>query len=104
MKTIFIITALLLAAVPLNADDPLAERKAEILELMATIPENVFCGTGIPWYGFEHRQHDDLTLDALVDLAKNTQEDRVRDLAITSLAYQKNVRLIPYWSGFPRQF
>ena len=100
MKTIFIITALLLAAVPLNADDPLAERKAEILELIAAIPENLRCGTGIPWYSFQRRQHDDLTLDALVDLAKNTQEDRVRDLAITSLAYQKNARLIPYWRDF----
>lgn len=104
MKTVFIVTALLLAAVPLNADDPLAERKAEILELIAAIPENLRCGTGIPWYSFQRRQHDDLTLDALVDLAKSTQEDRVRDLAITSLAYQKNVRLIPYWSGFLDNF
>ena len=100
MKTIFIITALLLAAVTLNADDPLAERKAEILELIAAIPENLMCGTGIPWYSFQRRQHDDLTLDALVDLAKTTREDKVRDLAIASLAYQKNARLIPYWRDF----
>ena len=100
MKTIFIITALLLAAIPLNADDPLAERKAEILELIAAIPENLRCGTGIPWYGFQSRQHDDLTLDALVNLAKTTQEDKVRDLAVASLTYQKNARLIPYWRDF----
>ena len=100
MKTIFIITALLLAAVPLNADDRLAERKAELLELMATVPVNLVYGTHIhiPWNRYKHVQHDEITIDALVDLAKTTREDRVRDLAIASLAYQKNARLIPYWT------
>lgn len=101
MKTVFVISAILLATVcaTICHADPIAEKEAEILDLMATIPSNLTCGVGEPWYIFAYQRHEYLTLGALVNLSKSASDEKFRYLALDSLSHQKNVRLIPFWQG-----
>ena len=105
MKTILIITGILLGAVFTTScrADVVAENEAEILELME--PPLSYMRTGRlvppslngPWFRFTYQQHDDLTLNVLLNLAKTSSDENVRKLAINGLAKQKNPRLIPFW-------
>ncbi|MHC4503455.1 MAG: tetratricopeptide repeat protein [Planctomycetota bacterium] len=77
----------------------LEAKKAEILKLMATVPKGLHCGTGIPWYAFESKHHDDLTVSALRDLYTASKDEVVRKRALGCLSHQKRPALVPLWQA-----
>ncbi len=97
MKRIIAITTLLLASGCSILQNPVAKKEAEILKLMATIRPELRCPVGEPWFTFSYQRHDDLTLDALLNLYKTASDENVRHRAIDSLRRQNNPRLIPFW-------
>lgn len=99
MKRIIAVTTILLATgcSIFHYKDPVAEKEAEILKLMATIRPNLTYQVGEPWFIFSYQQHDELTLDALLNLSKTASDENVRGWAFNSLSHQKNPRLIPFW-------
>ncbi len=105
MKTILVITAIVLAAVfsAICRAHAVAEKEAEILKLMepglARMQPGLIHYPADPWFTFARQQHDDLTLVALLNLSKTASDEKVRYLALGSLSRQKNVRLIPFWQG-----
>ena len=80
-----------------EASAELEAKQAEILKLMATVPKVLHCGTGVPWYEFERKQHDDLTVRALSKLYATSQDEAVRKRALGCLSHQKRPDLLPLW-------
>ena len=100
MRSIFSITAiLLLVGLSVSVCYPDPVRETEILKLMTTVPENLTCATGNPWYSFAYQQHDDLTTEVLLNLYRTASDEKVRRLALGSLRHQKKAELVLFWQG-----
>ena len=49
------------------------------------------------WNEFVNKQHDDLTVDALLYLYKTSSDEKIRRRALQALSHQKKERLILLW-------